>query len=64
MLKAYLKRIYDVSSHGDAREESFYPVLAELFNAYAESTDKKSIQITVHEKCTPAYVDGQNDLDA
>ncbi len=31
MLKAYLKRIYDVSSHGDAREESFYPALADLF---------------------------------
>ncbi len=54
MLKAYLKRIYDVSSHGDAREESFYPALADLFTSYTESTDKKNIQITILPKKTEA----------
>jgi len=54
MLKAYLKRIADTSNRGDAREESFYPALAELFNAYAVSTDKKSIQITSQPKTTEA----------
>ncbi len=54
MLKAYLKKIYEVSIHGDAREESFYPALATLFTAYAESTDKKNIQITSQPKTTEA----------
>ncbi len=54
MLKSYLKRIADTSSHGDAREESFYPALADLFKAYAEATDKKNIQITTLPKKTEA----------
>ncbi len=54
MLKAYLKRIYEVSSRGDAREESFYPALAELLTAYAGATDKKSIHITTLPKKTEA----------
>jgi hypothetical protein len=54
MLKSYLKRIADTSSRGDAREESFYPALAELFKAYADATDKKSIEITTLPKKTEA----------
>ncbi len=54
MLKSYLKQIADTSSHGDAREESFYPALADLFKAYAEATDKRNIQITTLPKKTEA----------
>jgi hypothetical protein len=32
MLKAYLKKIADTSKHGDAREESYYPVLKDLLD--------------------------------
>jgi hypothetical protein len=35
MLKGYLKQIADTNNRGDAREESYYPVLADLFNEYA-----------------------------
>ena len=41
MLKAYLKQIADTSIRGDAREESHYPVLKDLFNEYSTSTGKK-----------------------
>jgi hypothetical protein len=34
MLKAYLKLIADTSNRGDAKEESYYPVLADLLNEY------------------------------
>ena len=54
MLKSYLKQIADTSNRGDAREESFYPVLSDLFKAYAEATDKKNIQITTLPKKTEA----------
>lgn len=54
MLKAYLKRIYEIASRGDAREESFYPALAELFKEYAESAERKGIQITTLPKKTEA----------
>jgi hypothetical protein len=43
MLKSYLKQLADTGMHGDAREESFYPALADLLDAYAEPTDKKII---------------------
>ena len=38
MLKSYLKRIYDVASRGDAREESYYSALEDLLKEYVEST--------------------------
>jgi len=54
MLKPYLKELYDIYSRGDAREESFYSVLAGLLQKYAESTSKKSIHITTLPKKTDA----------
>src|SRR3989339_1091270 len=54
MLKSYLKGIYEVSSRGDAREESFYSVLEGFLQKYAESTNKKSIHITTLPKKTDA----------
>ncbi|MDD5559922.1 type ISP restriction/modification enzyme [Candidatus Methylomirabilis sp.] len=46
MLGAYLKRIFDVTKHGDAREESYYSGLEELINNYAESSGKKKTHVT------------------
>jgi type I restriction-modification system DNA methylase subunit len=54
MLKSYLKRIYDVASRGDAREESYYSALEDLLKEYAESINKKSIHITTLPKKTEA----------
>jgi len=54
MLKAYLKRIYEVAQTGDAREESYYSSLEELLKAFADSTDKKHIHITTLPKKTEA----------
>jgi len=54
MLKSYLKELYDIYSRGDAREESFYSVLAGFLQKCAESTGKKSIHITTLPKKTDA----------
>lgn len=54
MLKAYLKKIADTSKQGDAREESYYPVLKELLEEYSNSTGKKKAHVTVLPKKTEA----------
>lgn len=54
MLKSYLKRITEVSKRGDAREESYYSCLEELLKNYAESINKKQINITTLPKKTEA----------
>jgi len=54
MLKAYLKRIYEVAQTGDAREESYYSSLEGLLKAFAESIDKKHIHVTTLPKKTEA----------
>ena len=54
MLKSYLKEIYNIFNHGDAREESYYSALDGLLQAYAESVGKKSIHITTLPKKTEA----------
>ncbi len=54
MLKSYLKKIFEVAKRGDAREESYYSCLEELFKNYAESTNKKQIYITTLPKKTEA----------
>lgn len=54
MLKAYLKRIAETAKRGDAREESYYPVLKELLEEYSNSTGKKKIHVTVLPKKTEA----------
>ena len=54
MLKAYLKRIYEVAQAGDAREESYYSSLEELLNEFADSINKKHIHITTLPKKTEA----------
>ncbi len=54
MLKSYLKRIHEIASRGDAREESYYSALEDLLKEYAESTNKKSIHVTTLPKKTEA----------
>src|SRR4030043_1124996 len=54
MLKAYLKNITDTAKRGDAREESYYPVLKELLEEYSNSIGKKKIHVTVLPKKTEA----------
>src|SRR4030043_271044 len=54
MLKAYLRQIADTSNRGDAREESYYPILKELLEQYSNSTGKKKVHVTVLPKKTEA----------
>jgi hypothetical protein len=54
MLNAYLKRIFEVAKHGDAREESYYSGLEELIKNYAESVGKKKTHTTTLPKKTEA----------
>ncbi|MCD6295760.1 MAG: N-6 DNA methylase [Deltaproteobacteria bacterium] len=54
MLKEYLKNISKIAKPGDAREESYYSILAGLLNQYAESAGKKTVHITTLPKKTEA----------
>ena len=56
MLKTYLKGIYEVSSRGDAREESYYSVLEGFLHKYAESVGKNNVHITTLPKKTEAAI--------
>jgi len=54
MLKEYLKKIADTNNRGDAREETYYPVLKDLFEEYSSSIGNKKIHVTVLPKKTEA----------
>ncbi|MCX5798824.1 MAG: DNA methyltransferase, partial [Proteobacteria bacterium] len=54
VLKAYLKRILDVTSRGDATEQSFYSTLEGLLQEYARSVGKHNVHITTLPKKTEA----------
>ncbi len=54
LIKQYLKSLNEVSLHGDAREESFYPQLASLIKNYAELKNIKRVDITILPKKTEA----------
>src|SRR4030043_2188931 len=54
MIKSYLKKLTDTAKRGDAREESYYPVLKDLLNEYCSSIGKKNIHITPQPKKTEA----------
>lgn len=54
MLKTYLKNITSAANRGDAREESYYSILEDLFKKYSESSDKKNVHITTLPKKTEA----------
>jgi hypothetical protein len=54
MLKSYLKKISKIANQGDAREESYYATLEELFKKIAQSFGKDKIHITTLPKTTEA----------
>ncbi len=54
MLKSYLKNISEISNRGDAREESYYPVLKDLLNECSTSNNRKNVHITILPKKTEA----------
>jgi len=56
MFKSYVKALAGVAQQGDAREESFYPCLAEMLAAMAEATGKKDVHVTT----LPKPTDGGN----
>jgi len=54
MLKSYIKKIAEVTSQGDPREESYYSTLEHLLDEFARSIRKKNIHITTLPKSTEA----------
>jgi len=54
MIKSYLKKLTETSTRGDAREESYYPVLKSLLDEYCSSIGKKKVHITMLPKKTEA----------
>jgi len=44
--KDYLRSFTAALQQGDAREESFYPALAELFYNYAQESDPADVHVT------------------
>lgn len=54
MLREYLKQIFETAKRGDAREESFYPHLKQLTEAFAHSRGKKGVHVTTLPKKTEA----------
>ena len=53
-LSDYLKKLHEVHSHGDAREESFYPVLRDLLADFARSTGRQDAHVTIQPSPTEA----------
>ncbi len=53
-LKSYFKKCYAITQRGDAREESYYSALEELFTDCAAVTGYNKVQITSQPKKTEA----------
>lgn len=54
LFTSYLKELYAVAQQGDAREESYYPALAEMLRKAAEATGRPHIRVTTLPKPTDA----------
>ena len=54
MIDTYIKKIASITKRGDAREESYYPALAELLEEFSETKRKKKAHVTVLPKKTEA----------
>ena len=54
MLNKYMKKLFETSIRGDAREESYYYTLENLLNTFADSTGRKNNKITTLPKKTEA----------
>ena len=54
LFTGYLKELHAVAQQGDAREESFYPALADMLKTVAEKTGRKHVRVTTLPKPTDA----------
>jgi hypothetical protein len=54
MINTYIKKIASITKRRDAREESYYPALAELLEEFSEAERKKKAHVTVLPKKTEA----------
>jgi len=54
MIVTYIKKIASITKRGDAREESYYPVLATLFEDFSQTERNKRVHVTVLPKKTEA----------
>jgi hypothetical protein len=54
LFSKYVKSLADVALRGDAREESFYPVLAGMLSDVALATGRKGVHVTTLPKATDA----------
>ncbi len=54
MIETYIKKIASITTRGDAREESYYSVLAELLETFSETKRHKKVHVTVLPKKTEA----------
>ncbi len=52
--QAYLEKLRDIVRSGDAREESFYPALADLIHQIAAATGRADVQVTILPRPTEA----------
>jgi hypothetical protein len=54
MLEQYLKDLHKAASHGDAREETYYPVLKTFLELFAQEKTRRKAEVTVLPKATEA----------
>ena len=54
MIDTYVKKVASTTKRGDAREESYYPALAELLEQFSETERHKKVHVTVLPKKTEA----------
>lgn len=54
LFSSYIKELSSVALQGDAREESFYPVLADTLAKVAEATGRNDVHVTTLPKPTDA----------
>lgn len=54
LFKNYFKELHTIAQQGDAREESFYPALANMLQAVADATGRKHVHVTTLPKPTDA----------
>src|ERR1700712_753565 len=45
LLQEYLDRVAEMEGRGEAREESFYPLLLDLFKGYAEHRGRGDLRV-------------------
>jgi len=54
LFNQYLKNLSEISLRGDAREESFYPTLATLYQDVSEANSRPHVHVTTLSKPTDA----------